>query len=99
YPINKVMKAHYALMNIECDQNAVDELSENFRYNDAVIRNMVLKVDRPISESSPISKEKDGRMEGEAPHHDAGDKEKNDVLDMPRGKKESDDADGRTKAS
>src|SRR5207245_403117 len=61
YPINKVMKAHYVLMNIECDQATVDELSENFRYNDAVIRNMVLRVNRAITEPSPVSKEKEGR--------------------------------------
>jgi small subunit ribosomal protein S6 len=61
YPINKVMKAHYVLMNIECDQATVDELTENFRYNDAVIRNMVLRVNRAITEPSPISKEKEGR--------------------------------------
>src|SRR5665213_2814546 len=49
YPINKIMKAHYVLMNIECDQPTVDELSENFRYNDAVIRNMVLRFDRALN--------------------------------------------------
>ena len=38
YPINKVHKAHYALLNIECDQNCLSELNELFRYNDAVIR-------------------------------------------------------------
>ncbi len=63
YPINKIMKAHYVLMNIECDQATVDELSDGFRYNDAVIRNMVLRVNRAITEPSPISKEKDGRGE------------------------------------
>lgn len=61
YPINKVMKAHYVLMNIECSQNTVDELAENFRYNDAVIRNLVLKTEKAVSDPSPISKEKDGR--------------------------------------
>lgn len=65
YPIDKVMKAHYVLMNIECDQPTIDELSDNFRYNDAVIRNMVLKVDRPVTEPSAVSKEKDGRGEME----------------------------------
>jgi len=65
YPINKVMKAHYVLMNIECAQPTIDELSDNFRYNDAVIRNMVLKVDRAITEPSAVSKEKDGRGEME----------------------------------
>src|SRR3990167_4370123 len=61
YPINKVMKAHYVLMNIECDQETVNELSESFRYNDAVIRNMVLRVNRAVTEPSPIFKEKDSR--------------------------------------
>lgn len=61
YPINKIMKAHYVLMNIECDQATVDELSDNFRYNDAVIRNMVLRATRAITEPSPVVKEKDGR--------------------------------------
>jgi small subunit ribosomal protein S6 len=76
YPINKIMKAHYVLMNIECNQEAIDELSENFRYNDAVIRNMVLRVNRPITEPSPISKEREGRsdtdMSGEG--RDRGDR-------------------------
>jgi small subunit ribosomal protein S6 len=68
YPINKVMKAHYVLMNIECNQSTIDELSENFRYNDAVIRNMILRVTRAITESSPIFKEKDRRGESEVPN-------------------------------
>src|SRR3990167_1267712 len=63
YPINKVMKAHYVLFNIECDQPIVDELKENFRYNDAVIRHMILRVDKAITEPSPISKEREGREE------------------------------------
>ncbi|MCG7907463.1 MAG: 30S ribosomal protein S6, partial [Candidatus Thiodiazotropha taylori] len=42
YPINKIHKAHYVLMNIECDQEALDELESAFRFNDAVIRNMVI---------------------------------------------------------
>jgi small subunit ribosomal protein S6 len=66
YPINKIMKAHYVLMNIECDQKTVDELSENFRYNDAVIRNMILRVKHAITEPSPISKERDGRGESDS---------------------------------
>lgn len=61
YPINKIMKAHYVLMNIEADQKTVDELKDNFRYNDAVIRNLVLRVERAVTEPSPISKERDGR--------------------------------------
>lgn len=79
YPINKIMKAHYVLMNIECDQNTVDELSENFRYNDAVIRNMILRTDRAITEPSPISKEKDGRGEMDMSAGDLSERGKHDV--------------------
>jgi small subunit ribosomal protein S6 len=45
YPIDKIHKAHYVLMNIECGQDVVDELSSNFRYNDAVLRNLIIKTD------------------------------------------------------
>jgi small subunit ribosomal protein S6 len=66
YPINKVMKAHYVLMNIECNQATINELSDNFRYNDAVIRNMILRVNHAITEPSSIFKEKNhrGEMDG-----------------------------------
>lgn len=76
YPINKIMKAHYVLMNIECDQAAINELSEAFRYNDAVIRNLVLKTKHAITEPSPIAKEKDGRGDMDMSHSD-GDRERN----------------------
>lgn len=66
YPINKVMKAHYVLMNLECDQAAVDELRDSFRYNDAVIRNLVIRTDKAITEPSPIAREKDGRGDYDA---------------------------------
>lgn len=56
YSINKVHKAHYLLMNIECDQPVLDELETAFRYNDAVIRKMILKMQRPVSEPSPMLK-------------------------------------------
>ena len=54
YPINKIHKAHYILMNIECGKDVIDELSSNFKFNDAVIRNMVLKRKSAISEKSSI---------------------------------------------
>ncbi len=44
YPINKLFKAHYVLMNIECTLEALDELKTAFRFNDAVLRNLVLQV-------------------------------------------------------
>ena len=43
YPINKAHKAHYVLMNIECAHESLNQLTESFRFNDAVIRNMVIK--------------------------------------------------------
>jgi small subunit ribosomal protein S6 len=67
YPINKVMKAHYILMNIECDQAAINELTDNFRYNDAVIRNLVMKTDGPVTTPSPVAKERDSRSDMDAP--------------------------------
>ena len=52
YPINKIHKAHYVLMNVECGNEILDELTENFRYNDAVIRNMVIRRDEAVTEAS-----------------------------------------------
>jgi small subunit ribosomal protein S6 len=61
YPINKLHKAHYILLNIECNQEALDELSNAFRYNDAVIRNLVVLQKAAITEASALIKEKDER--------------------------------------
>jgi len=62
YPINKIHKAHYILMNVEASQASVDELTTNFRYNDAVLRNMVIRADEAVTEESPIMKaEKESR--------------------------------------
>ena len=54
YPINNIHKAHYVLMNIECSQEVLDELTTSFRYNDAVLRNMVIRRDEAVTEVSPI---------------------------------------------
>jgi small subunit ribosomal protein S6 len=59
YPINKIYKAHYVLMNIECDQGVRDELESAFRFNDAVIRNLIMKRDEAITETSVLAKEKE----------------------------------------
>jgi len=62
YPINKIHKAHYVLLNVECSQEALDELTTNFRYNDAVLRNLVINTSEAITEESPILKsEKESR--------------------------------------
>jgi small subunit ribosomal protein S6 len=85
YPINKVMKAHYVLMNIECDQSVINELSDSFRYNDAVIRNMILQVDHAVTEPSAVAKEKDGRgmSDAELPPHFAADRDRDRDRDRP----------------
>jgi len=54
YPINKIHKAHYVLINAEASADAIDELTTNFRYNDAVLRNMVIRRDEAVTEMSPI---------------------------------------------
>jgi len=59
YPINKIHKAHYVLMNIECTSPALDELNHGFRFNDAVIRNMVIKTKNAITEPSILIKDGD----------------------------------------
>jgi small subunit ribosomal protein S6 len=67
YPINKVHKAHYVLMNIECDREALDELESAFRFNDAVLRNLVIKRDQAVTDPSPLMKGEDegGEVRGE----------------------------------
>ena len=69
YPINKIHKAHYVLMNVEASNDAMDELTTTFRYNDAVIRNLVIRRDEPVTDESFImkaekeSRERKGRYE------------------------------------
>ena len=58
YPIQKIHKAHYIMMKIECDQVALDELDSAFRFNDAVIRSMFIKTKAAVIEPSIIMKEK-----------------------------------------
>nr|WP_298134641.1 30S ribosomal protein S6 [uncultured Pseudoxanthomonas sp.] len=59
YPIQNLVKAHYVLLNIEADQAVLSELVESFRFNDAVLRNLVIKRDGPDTEQSLIMKNKD----------------------------------------
>jgi small subunit ribosomal protein S6 len=63
YPINKIHKAHYVLMNIECSKEALGELESAFRFNDAVIRNLVLSTKGAVTEVSPLAKAKEEKRE------------------------------------
>ena len=56
YPINKILKAHYVMMNIETSQEILDELVSAFRFNDAVLRHMVLSCKEAVTEPSPMMK-------------------------------------------
>ncbi|KTT04953.1 30S ribosomal protein S6, partial [Pseudomonas oryzihabitans] len=63
YAIDNVHKAHYVLMNIECSAKALAELEDNFRYNDAVIRNMILRRDEAVTGQSEMLKAEENRNE------------------------------------
>lgn len=54
YPINKITRAHYVLMNIECSDETLKEITNNFRFHDAILRNLVLKCEKAETEASPI---------------------------------------------
>jgi len=78
YPIQNLVKAHYVLMNIEVGQATLDELVDTFRFNDAVLRHLVVKMDSPETEQSMIMKNKDDK----------------DKADKPERRRRDDDAEG-----
>ena len=59
YPINKIYKAHYLMMNIECDKETLDKLNYNFRFNDAILRNLIISKKEAITEPSIMVTETD----------------------------------------
>jgi len=61
FPIQKVHKAHYVLMNIECDQETLDELEHAYKFNDAVLRHLIVNMTRAVTEPSPMMKEEKSR--------------------------------------
>jgi len=61
YPIQKVHKAHYVLMNIECDQEALNELEHAFKFNDAVLRHLIVSTTEAKVAPSPMMKEEKAR--------------------------------------
>jgi len=83
YSINKIHKAHYVLINCETTNEALEELSTNFRYNDAVLRHLVVRMDDAVTEESPIMKqekesrerkERNDRFNNDAPREKAQEK-------------------------
>lgn len=61
YTLQKMHKAHYLLMNIECDQATLDELEHGFRFNDAILRHLIIQRDEAITAASPMMKEEKAR--------------------------------------
>lgn len=59
YMIQKLHKAHYVLMNIECDQTTLDELIYSFKFNDAVLRHLIIRTNSPVTEPSPLLVQED----------------------------------------
>ena len=77
YPVHKVHKAHYVLMNVECTNGALEGMTSAFKFNDAVIRHLIIRRESAPAEPSPLakSKEKDGRDErgGRGRRRESGD--------------------------
>ena len=86
YPINNLVKAHYVLFNIEVEQAVLDELVDGFRFNDAVLRHLVMRRDDAVTEQSLIMKNKDEK--GDKPER----RRRDDESDSAVGTGESDNA-------
>ena len=83
YPINKIHKAHYVLMNVECSNTALDELTHNFRFNDAIIRDLVIRRDEAVTELSPVktAESREDRRDDRRRSVDADDRRNEEVAD------------------
>ena len=71
YPINKIHKAHYILMNVECNQTTLNELEELFRYNDAILRNVIIRRENAITEESLLAKSAEEKRARKAQREEA----------------------------
>ncbi len=67
YPIQKMHKAHYVLMNIECNNETLDELEHAFKFNDAVLRHLIVRMTEAMTAPSPMMKEEKSRSLTQAP--------------------------------
>lgn len=90
YPIQKLAKAHYVLMNIECGTEALRELESAFRFNDAVLRNLIISRKEAVTEASPLAKRGDDRDEREQGSRGRSDSDANEG-----GRAKSERGDGR----
>jgi small subunit ribosomal protein S6 len=79
FPIAKMHKAHYVLMNVECSGKALEELTGAFRFSDAVLRHLVVKMEKAETEPSPMAREPEER---ERERGDRGDRDDRDGMGM-----------------
>ncbi len=86
YPIKKIVKAHYVLMNVECGKDELEELVSAFRFNDAVLRHAVLSRDEAVTEASPMMKDKEREESGRGRREESRDER------PPRRSREDDDS-------
>ena len=89
YPIQKIHKAHYVLMNIECTLEALAELEHSFKFNDAVIRHLVFSTKAAVTSASPMMKEEKSKsLVGDKVKADVPEAAKKDIKDKPEKKVE-----------
>lgn len=69
YPIHKVHKAHYVMMNVECELTTLDEMKSAFRFNDAVLRDLIIARQEAETEPSALAKSRDERDDERPPYH------------------------------
>ena len=101
YPIDNLVKAHYVLLNIESSQAVLDELVETFRFNDAILRHMVIRRDEAVTEQSLIMKNKDDKGDKGGDRPERGERRRRDD-DEGEAKADSDakaDADDNAEAA
>ena len=97
YPIKDLVKAHYVLFNIECDQAVLNELVDGFRFNDAVLRHLVMKRDDVVTEQSLIMKNKDDK--GDKPERSERRRRDDDGEGEGKPQAQSDNADDTAEAA
>jgi small subunit ribosomal protein S6 len=89
YPIQKIHKAHYVLMNIECTLEALAELEHSFKFNDAVIRHLVFSTKAAVTSASPMMKEEKSKsLVGDKVKEDVSEAAKKDTKEKPEKKVE-----------
>ena len=104
YPIDKIHKAHYILLNVECTDSALAEIKNAFQFNDAVIRDLVIRRDEAVTEPSPMANSREEEREDSPPRRESRDSSERDDSGAEdrdagdEGDTESDEDDGEENA-